>query len=80
MYWLFCGLFGYADTERYIHIHMMTLDLMTDLPLIIVVIYDGGYELHWFILFIYKILMLLRTIAYHGVLNLVLRSWIECIT
>ena len=74
-FWFFPIMFGYADTEWYIHIHMMILDIFTDLPLIIVVIVNEGYELHPFIYFdiVYKLIMLLRTIAYHGVVNLILR-------
>ena len=73
--WFFPIIFGYADTEWYIHAHMVVLDVCTDLPLVIVVIVDKGYEIHWFIFFdiVYKLIMLLRTIAFHGVVNLVLR-------
>jgi len=74
--WFFPIMFGYSDTEWYIHVHMLILDSLTDLPLVITIIATEGYLIHWF-LFVdisYKIIMLLKCYAYHGLINLVLRK------
>ena len=73
--WFFPIIFGYADTEKYIHIHMIILDSFTDLPLVVTIIATEAYDVHWFIFvdIVYKIFMLLRCYAYHGVINLWLK-------
>eukprot|EP01084_Bolivina_argentea_P149776 261621_1 len=73
--WFFPIMFGYSDTEWYIHAHMVILDTFSDLPLVIILIASEGYNVHW-LLFVdvtYKLIILLRCYAYHGVINLILR-------
>ena len=68
---------GFSDTERYIHLHMVILDCCTDFPLICVLVFtEGALEVHWF-LFIdiaVKLILLLRSIAYHGIFSLFLKG------
>ena len=75
-FWFFPIMFGFSDTEKYIHLHMVVLDLCTDLPLVIVVIATEGYDIHWWIFvdIAFKLIMVLRTIAFHCFLNLILRK------
>ena len=70
---------GFSDTEKYIHLHMVILDLCTDLPLIIFIGYTESYDAHWF-LFIdvgVKLILVLRSIAYHGIYSLLLREVVD---
>ena len=57
--WFFPIMFGYADTELYIHIHMVILDLVTDFPLLLIVIINKAYEISAFIYFdiLYKLIV-----------------------
>jgi len=73
--WFFPIMLGYSDTERSIHIHIVVLDMCTDFPLVVTIILTQAYTISWFIFFdvIYKLIVLLRSITYHGVLNLFLR-------
>ena len=74
-FWFFPVMFGFSDTEKHIHIHMVLLDLFTDFPLVVTVIMTEGYNIHWwiFIDIAFKLIMILRTIAFHCFLNLILR-------
>ena len=67
---------GYMSTEKAIHIHMLILNTLTDLPLVIIIIVSKGYQKHWFIFIdiVFKILILLKTYGYHGVINLALKK------
>merc|ERR1712154_655462 len=68
--------FGFSDTEKHIHIHMVVLDTLSDLPLVVIIIVTKAYTVHWwiFIDIAFKLVMLLRTYAYHLIINLVLRK------
>merc|ERR1712228_1088842 len=70
--WFFPIIFGFSDTEKHIHIHMLVLDLFTDFPLVVVIILTESYTIHWwiFIDIIFKLIMILRSIAYHFLLKL----------
>eukprot|EP01084_Bolivina_argentea_P208987 356099_1 len=74
-FWFFPIMFRSADTEWRLHMHMVGLDTVTDLPLIIILFATEAYTIHWFLFFdvSYKIIMLLKTYAYHLVINLILR-------
>ena len=74
-FWFFPVMFGFSDTEKSIHLHMVILDSFTDLPLVIIIIMSEAYTVHWFIFIdiAFKLVMLLRTYAFHLVINLVLR-------
>jgi len=74
--WFTPIMFGFANTERRIHIHMIFLDVVSDLPLVIIVFVKRAYQLHWFIFLdmALKIFLLIRSIAYHGIVKLAFRS------
>lgn len=73
-FWFFPVMFGFSDTEKHIHIHMVVLDTLSDLPLVVIIIATKAYTVHWwiFIDIAYKLIMLLRTYAYHLVIHLIL--------
>ena len=79
IFWFVPIVFGYSETERAIHIHMLALDCCTDLPLVVVIIATNGYNVNGFVFFdvAYKIIVLLRSIAYHGVIKLILTKFEE---
>ena len=76
VFWFFPIMFGFSDTEKHIHIHMVILDSLSDLPLVVIILATQAYTVHWwiFIDIAFKLIMLLRTYAYHLVINLVLRK------
>jgi len=51
------------------------LDAFTDLPLVLIVLEDKGYQLHWivFVDVAFKVLLIIRSIVYHGIINLAFR-------
>eukprot|EP01084_Bolivina_argentea_P193583 332106_1 len=74
-FWFFPIMFGFSDTEKHIHIHMVILDTFTDLPLVTIIIYSKAYNIHWwmFVDIAFKFIMLVRTYAFHLFINLILR-------
>merc|ERR1712079_741667 len=76
VFWFFPIMLGFSDTEKHIHLHMVVLDSLSDLPLVVIIIATKAYTVHWwiFIDIAFKLIMLLRTYAYHLIINLVLRK------
>ena len=70
---------GFSDTEKYIHLHMVILDLFTDFPLIIFIAINQSWDVHWFIYIdmIVKLILVLRSIAYHGIYSLFLKGHVD---
>eukprot|EP00485_Elphidium_margaritaceum_P011436 CAMPEP_0202707474 /NCGR_PEP_ID=MMETSP1385-20130828/19809_1 /ASSEMBLY_ACC=CAM_ASM_000861 /TAXON_ID=933848 /ORGANISM="Elphidium margaritaceum" /LENGTH=325 /DNA_ID=CAMNT_0049366207 /DNA_START=30 /DNA_END=1007 /DNA_ORIENTATION=+ len=73
--WFFPIMFGYSNTQKHIHINTVLLDTVTDLPVVVTMFATNAYSIHWwlFIDVAFKIIMLLRTYAYHLLVSLVLR-------
>eukprot|EP01083_Nonionella_stella_P119275 356444_1 len=72
-FWFFPIMFGLSNTEKYIHMHMVILDMCTDLPLVAILILSEAYRIHWWIFIdvAFKMIMLCRSVLYHLCFNLV---------
>ena len=58
------------DGDQHIHIHMVVLDSLTDLPLVIIIMVTDAYQVHWWI-FIGMLHFHIPLLFYLSVLSLV---------
>eukprot|EP01083_Nonionella_stella_P157690 512214_1 len=79
IFWFTPMIFGYVDDDKRIHLHMVLLDTFTDLPLVLIIIFSHGYNVHPFVFvdIVFKVIVLLISYSYHLMINLILKRMVD---